>query len=325
VGAAIIGTGSYLPSRRLTNADLIALGVDTTHDWIVSHAGIEQRFWATDAQSTSDLALCAAQRALERAGVRASDLRLTICATSSPDYPLPATASLVQHGLGAAGGAFDINGVCSGFVSALATAFALCEQAGGPILVIGADTYSRWLSPRTRSTAVFFGDGAGAVVVAPTPSTSLRSLAFASDGAQFDKIIVRAGGSRRPARLSGVTEEELTIGMDGRAVWQYATEAVPAIVRQVVERAGLHPSDIDWLIPHQANQRMLEEIVDVLGMPRERLVSNIQQVANTAAASIPIALDHAVQEERLKRGDTVTLVGFGGGLAAAALCLSWVL
>jgi 3-oxoacyl-[acyl-carrier-protein] synthase-3 len=238
---------------------------------------------------------------------------------------LPATASLVQHGLGAAGGAFDVNSVCSGFVSALATAFALCEQAGGPILAIGADTYSRWLSMRNRSTAVFFGDGAGAVVVAPTRSVSLQSLALASDGAAFDKIIVRAGGSRRPAWRSGVTEEELTIGMDGRAVWQYATAAVPAIVRQAVERAGLEPADIDWLVPHQANQRMLEEIVKSLGLPRERLVSNIAQVANTAAASIPIALDHAVQRGQLSRGDTVALVGFGGGLATAALCLSWAL
>jgi len=324
LGATIIGTGAYLPGNRITNAELVRRGVNTTERWIVSHTGIHQRFWAEETEATSDLAVKAAQVALERAGVHPRELLLTICATSSPDYPLPATAGIVQHRLGASGGAYDINAVCSGFVSALATGFAICEQAQtGPVLVIGADTYSRWLDIRNRNTAVFFGDGAGAVVIAPGSQKSLLSTSLVSDGALHDKIIVEMGGSRRPATRAGLAEGQMTIHMDGRAVWEYATRSVPALVRQTADRAGLRLSDLDWLIPHQANERLIEALLAALQVPRSRAVLNVQRVANTAAASIPIALDEAVERGQVTRGQSLLLVGFGGGMAGAAVCLRW--
>lgn len=325
MGAAIVGTGAYLPARVVTNDDLVRMGVDTSDDWIVSRIGIRTRHWAGSDEATSDLAANAARLALERAGASISDVRLLICATSTPDYQLPATASLVQHKLGGSGGAFDVNGVCSGFVHALIAGFACCEKFGdGLVVVVGADIYSRLLDLRDRGTAPFFGDGAGAVVLAPRDCASwLLSEVSASDGEHYDKVIVPMGGSRRPSTTQGLAEGELCVRMQGRAVWEFVASKMPAAVRSVVARAGLKLDEIDMLVPHQANRRMLEHCLDALGIDGGRALLNVDRYGNTAAASIPIALDEAHTSGRIGAGHRLVLVGFGSGLSWSAACLRW--
>jgi len=326
MGAAIVGTGAYVPNHVVSNDDLVRIhGVDTSDEWIVSHTGIRARRWASADQATSDLAHEAARRALDDAGATPADVALVICATSSPDYPIPATANLVQHRLGIQAGGFDINGVCSGFVQALVTGFALCEQlASGLVLVIGADTYSRLIDLRDRRTAVFFGDGAGAVVLAPRAGSSwLQGSSHGCNGAAFDRIIVPMGGSRTTTTAAGIDAGEHKLRMDGRSVWEFATQRVPAAVRDVAARSGLSVTDLDLLIPHQANLRMLEHCARELEMPRSKLVTNVERYGNTAAASIPIALHEARVEGKLGSGHRVALVAFGSGLSWCAACLRW--
>jgi 3-oxoacyl-(acyl-carrier-protein) synthase III len=325
MGVAIIGTGAYLPDKLVSNANLVEIGVDTSDDWIVSRTGIRSRRWAAPDQATSDLAVEATRQALSRAGATIRDVRSIICATSSPDYPIPATASLVQRALGGRGGGFDVNGVCSGFVYALTAGFALCEQAmDGLVVVIGADTYSRWLDPRQREAAVFFGDGAGAVVLAPSAGPSwLLSSVSGSDGEHFDKIIVPMGGSRRPSSAHGIAAGDNKLRMNGKAVWELATQRIPDAIRAVVAAGALTISDIHLLIPHQANLRMLQQIVRTTGIPIEKVAVNLEHHGNTAAASIPIALHEAATSARLKSGHHAVLVGFGGGFTWSAACLRW--
>jgi 3-oxoacyl-[acyl-carrier-protein] synthase-3 len=325
MGVGIIGTGAYLPEKLVTNESLVEHGVDTSDHWIESHTGIRNRYWAADGQATSDLAVEAAREALERAGASVDEVRLIICATSSPDYLIPATASLVQHRLGARAGGFDLNGICSGFVHALLAGFALCEQANdGLVLVIGADTYSRLLDLRQREASIFFGDGAGAVVLAPTASPSwLSSSVSGSAGEHFDKIIVPMGGSRRPCSIDGIAAGQNKLKMEGKAVWQFVTRQVPAAIREVVAAANLGLDDIDLIVPHQANLRMLSQCITELGVPEDRLMTNVDRYGNTAAASIPIALHEAVTGGRLRSGQHAVLVGFGGGLSWCAACLRW--
>jgi 3-oxoacyl-[acyl-carrier-protein] synthase-3 len=320
----ILGTGSAVPENCVKNADLIRAGLDTTDEWIREHIGITQRYVTSVDEATSDLACIAASRALQAANVRASEVDLTICATSTPDYPLPSTAGLVQARLGCVGGAFDVNAVCSGFAYALITAYAL--HASGRyrhILVIGADTYSKIVDGRDRRTAVFFGDGAGAVVLGPSPSGSLLAAAEGSDGSQARHIMVSTGGSRRPASVERLSDGEGRFYMDGRAVWDFVLECFPQAVRTVSGRAGLNVADLKLVIPHQANQRLLRVCAQRLELRDDQLFTNVERFGNTAAASIPIALDEAVRAERLQPGDVAVLVGFGGGLAWAATCLRW--
>lgn len=326
MGAAIVGTGACLPPNLVSNDDLVEkYGVDTSDEWIVSHTGIRTRHWLDADRATSDLAFEAARSALENAGASARDVGLIICATSSPDYSIPATASLVQHRLGAPAGAFDLNGVCSGFVHALISGFALSDQLDGRlVMVIGADAYSRLIDLRDRRTAVFFGDGAGAVVLAPTTGPSwLRSWTSGCDGADFDKIIVPMGGSRRATTAAGISAAENKLRMDGRAVWDFAVARAPAAVRDVVGRGGLSLNEIDWLIPHQANLRLLERCVQELELPASKLITNVERHGNTAAASVPIALHEAVACGKIRPGHNLALVAFGSGLSWSAACLAW--
>lgn len=324
-GTAILGTGSYVPERVVTNEQLIASGLDTSHEWILEKTGIRERRIAGSEEATSDLAVCAAKRALEMAGLKAADLDLIICATSSPDHPIPATASIIQHKLGCAAGALDVNAVCSGFVYALSVGFALRSSGQARhVLVIGADTYSRLLDWGDRRSAVFFGDGAGAVVLGPAPGPDwLLSSVHGSDGGGADKIMIAAGGSRLPATEEHVRARLTRFHMDGRAVWNFALDRMPAAVREVAARAGLSVADIGLLIPHQSNQRMLEACCESLGLEKERMFLNVDRYANTAAASIAIALDEALRQRRIGPGEPVVLVGFGGGLSWSAVCLRW--
>lgn len=325
MNSRILGTGSYLPEQVVHNEDLVRSGLETSDEWIVSHTGIKSRRVVSPEQATSDLAIRAALRALEQAEVRAEELGYLICATSTPDHQLPAAANFVQHGLGATCGAVDLNAGCSGFVHALTVGMAMQAQLGdAPVLVIGADSYSRILNFKDRTTAVFFGDGAGALVLGSGgDKPSLLAVKMGSDGAGAGSIITPAGGSRRPTTEEDLRSGAVHLSMNGRAVWDFAVRTVPDLVRDVVLQAGLTLKDVDLVIPHQANEKMLGVIARDLGVPSDLFYCSVAEQANTAAASVGIALDQAVAAGRLRRGQIVVLVGFGAGLSWAAACLRY--
>ena len=325
VPIGILATGSYLPDTEVGNAELAApAGVDAA--WISERTGIGQRRWAAPEQATSDLAIAAARQALQAAAVRAEELRLIIVATSTPDYPQPATAALVQNALGATGAAaFDINAVCSGFVFALTTAQRfLAQTPRGRALVIGADVYSRILDLTDRRTSVLFGDGAGAVVLGDVPSEhGIVADQLVSFGEHADLIRVPGGGSRIP-----LTAESLAAGlhhftMQGRAVRDWVETHLPSAIAGFLRDAGLSPADVDHVIPHQANGRMLDDLTVFLRLPRAVLHRTVERYGNTGAASIPVTLDHVNRSGLLRAGDVVLLVGFGGGMATGISLLRW--
>lgn len=325
--ARITGTGSYLPPRRLTNAQLAAelaqSGVETSDDWIVERTGIRARHFAAADVACSDLAVEAARHALEAAGRQAGEIDLIIVATSTPDMIFPSTACIVQHKLGAAGcPAFDLQAVCSGFVYALAVADSMIRTgAARRALVIGSEVFSRILDFKDRTTCVLFGDGAGAIVLKAEPgkgdSTDRGILANAlhSDGRQHDILYVDGGPSS--------TKSTGFLRMEGKEVFKHAVINMAAVVGEVLEKAGLQSKDIDWLVPHQANKRIIDGTGRKLGLPPERVVVTVDKHANTSAASIPLALDTAVKDGRIKRGDLLLLEGIGGGLAWGASLVRW--
>lgn len=322
--SAILGTGSYLPVKSVSNQELVDTGLDTSDEWIVSRTGIRSRRIVAPEQATSDLAVEASRRALKSAGIDAKELGYIVCATSTPDHQLPAVANLVQDKIGATCGAIDMNAGCSGFVQAFLVGHALHEQSGGrPVLVIGADAYSRIMNWSDRRTAVFFGDGAGALVIgrAEAEAGCLLSSKSGSDGSGGACITTRAGGSRSPMTPEALESGAGFLTMDGPAVWKFAVSTVPDLVREVVADAGLSLEDIRLIVPHQANQKMLGVIAEELGVTAETLFSNVDKNANTAAASVGIALDEAVAEGRVQRGEHLVIVGFGAGLAWSAACI----
>lgn len=322
--ACVTGTGSYLPQRILTNQELEEW-VETTDEWIRSRTGICERRIASAEETTSDLAVHAARRALEGAGRAAEEVELLVLATSTPDYLLPSTACVVQGKLGAHCPAFDVMAVCSGFVYALDVAWRyLTSGAVGSALVIGAETYSRILNWQDRTTCVFFGDGAGAVLLGQgPPGHGLLASSLHADGKAYDVIWVPAGGARQPATTPDLDPAALCFHMDGPLVWEFATEALPACVRSCLSQCHLTPRDIDLLVPHQANATILAEGARKLGLANERVYSNLDRYGNTSAASVPIALDEAAQGGKIQAGDLVTLVGYGGGLTWGACALRW--
>jgi 3-oxoacyl-[acyl-carrier-protein] synthase-3 len=324
MATSILGTGACVGRRCVTNEELVGRGLDTSDAWIVEHTGIKERRVALEAEATSDYAVTAGRLAMQDAGVDGASIDLVICATSTPDHPLPATASLVQAGLGLRCGGFDVNGVCSGFVYALITGFAL-HQAGGyrNILVIGADTYSKVVDPLDRQTTIFFGDGAGAVVLGSTGDASLLSSEVGCDGSRAAEIIVKAGGSRFPITLARLMEREHYFRMNGRAVREFVTRRLPELIESVARKAAVPIDDVRLVIPHQANKTLLLECARRIGLTEQQLYVNVHRLGNCAAASIPIALDEAVHGGVIQRGDHVILAGFGGGLSWAALCLRW--
>lgn len=321
----ILGLGSYAPERVLTNEDLERI-VETNHEWIVSRTGICERRIAAPGEVTSDLAARAARRALEDAGVEAADLDLIIVATVTADHPFPSTASIVQHRLGAVkAAAFDLGAACSGFIYALATG-AQFVQTGlyRNVLVIGAETLSRITNWRDRATCVLFGDGAGAAVLGPVPEGSgLLSFDLGSDGAGADLLVVNKGGWGHP--LTTGSEEELvhSIQMAGGEVFKFAVKVIEESTRRAVERAGLTLDQIDCLIPHQANIRIIDAAAKRLGLTEDRVFHNVARYGNTSSASIPLALAEARAAGRLRPGDTAALVGFGAGLAWASCVVRW--
>ena len=319
----IAGTGSYLPPRRLTNADLAAelaaKGVETSDEWIVERTGIRARHFAAPDVGSSDLALKAGQRALEAAGLEASQIDLIIVATSTPDMVFPSTACILQHKLGNAGAAaFDVQAVCSGFVYALTVADAMIQSgAAQRALVVGAEVFSRLLDFTDRTTCVLFGDGAGAVVLEASDEPGILASDLHADGKHVGILCV-------PGHVSGghILGDPL-LKMDGQAVFKLAVGVLEDAARATLAKAGKTEADIDWLIPHQANIRIMQSTARKLKLPLDKVVVTVDQHGNTSAASIPLALDSAVRAGQVKRGQHLMLEGVGGGFTWGAVFLRY--
>jgi 3-oxoacyl-[acyl-carrier-protein] synthase-3 len=327
MGVRISGVGAHVPSRVVSNQDL-ARTLDTSHEWIVSHTGICERRIAGADEAPSDLGQQAALRCLSHAGVDKADVDLIVVACASPDQSQPAVACLIQDKLGIAGGqcpAFDVNSVCAGFVFALdvAQSMMLAERRFEHALVIGADTFSRILNWEDRRTCIFFGDGAGAVLLSRTSGERRMHFALGSDGRGSRYIAVPAGGTRRPIDAEVLEKRLNTFVMDGPKVWSFAVETVPEAIRSLLVERGLAPRDLDLVILHQSNLRMIESIMASLELPMDRTVTTLETLGNTAAASIPITLHKAAEEGRLRPGSRVMLCGFGGGLSWGSALLEW--
>ncbi len=321
----IIGTGKYVPEKVLTNADLEKM-VDTNDEWIVSRTGIKERHIAAPEQATSDLAYEAAVRALKSAGLTADELDLIIVATVTPDSAFPSTACILQDKLGAKkAAAFDLSAACSGFVYGMATANGFIQTGMyRNALVIGADTLSRITDYSDRNTCVLFGDGAGAVIIGEVPEgRGFLSFDLGAEGAGGELLKLEAGGSRLPASEATVADRKHYIYMNGREVFKFAVRVMGSATEEVLRKAGKSKEDIDLFVPHQANIRIIQSAMQRLDLPEDKCVINVDKYANTSAASIPLALVEAAEDGRMKEGDTILLVGFGGGLTWGASVLVW--
>ena len=317
----ITGTGSHLPPRRITNADLVEQlatgGVETSDQWIVERTGICARHFAADDVQCSDMALVAARYALKAAGRDASEIDLIIVATSTPDMVFPSTACILQNKLGANGcPAFDVQAVCSGFIYGLAVADAMIRSGSARCaLVVGSEIFSRLLDFSDRTTCVLFGDGAGAVVVEASETPGILASDLHADGKHVGILCV-------PGHVSGgVASGNPLLKMDGQAVFKLAVGVLEKSARAVLDKAGLVATDIDWMVPHQANIRIMQSTARKLQLPMEKVVVTVDQHGNTSAASIPLALDHAVRSGQVQPGQTVLLEGVGGGFTWGSILL----
>ncbi len=315
----ITGTGSYLPARTLSNYDLEKM-VETTHDWIVSRSGIHERHFAADDELTSDLAYHASVKAIEAAGIAANDIDLIIVATTTPDHIFPSTACVLQDKLGITSGgpAFDMQAVCGGFVFAMNTAdmYIRCGQAK-TVLVVGAEVLSRILDVQDRTTFVLFGDGAGAVIMQASEIPGIIAAKLHSDGSQ--RHMLKAEGNIRNGEIEGSP----FIKMDGPAVFKFAVNNLSRVVEELLEEHQLPDTIIDWLVPHQANIRIMEATAKRLGLSLDNVVVTVAKHGNTSAASIPLALDVAVRDGRIKAGQHILMEAIGGGFTWGALLVRW--
>jgi 3-oxoacyl-[acyl-carrier-protein] synthase-3 len=320
--SVIAGCGAYLPERVITNEELAEL-VDTSDEWITSRTGIKQRHVAAEGEKTSDLALAAARSALVSAELDAGDLDFIIVATATPDQTFPATATVVQRELGmTTGAAFDLQAVCSGFIYALSVADNFIKaDAGDRILVIGAETFSRILDWEDRTTCVLFGDGAGAVVLRAEEGKGDRedrgilSTCLHSDGRNYDALYVDGGPSS--------TQTTGHLRMNGKEVFRHAVVNLSNVIQEALDGVGLTADDLDWIVPHQANQRILDSTARRLGLPRDKIISTIARHANTSAASVPLALADAVADGRIKPGHLVLMEAMGGGFTWGSCLARW--
>jgi 3-oxoacyl-[acyl-carrier-protein] synthase-3 len=320
--SVVLGCGSYLPSRVLSNADLSAM-VDTSDDWITQRTGIRERHIAAAGETTSDMAIAASKAALAAAGVDAQSIDLIVLATSTPDNTFPASAVTVQAGLGIThGAAFDLQAVCSGFVFALATADGLLKTSGFTrALVIGSETFSRILDWQDRGTCVLFGDGAGALVLDAQMQPGTRedrgilTTHLRSDGRYKSKLYVDGGPSS--------TQTVGLLRMEGRAVFKHAVAMVSDVIEDAFKATGYNAADVDWFVPHQANKRIIDDTAKKLGLAPEKVVLTVDRHGNTSAASIPLALAAAVDDGRIKQGDLVMLEAMGGGFTWGSALLRW--
>lgn len=317
----IIGTGSYLPPKRVTNHELTqqlaAQGIETSDEWIVSRSGISARHFAEQGVCASDLGVIAAERAIAASGLSKDQIDLIIVASSTPDFlgGFPSTACIVQQKLGITGGAaFDVQAVCSGFVYAVSIADAMIKAGNHKnVLVIGAEVYSRILDFKDRTTCVLFGDGAGAVVMSASSEPGILATQLHADGSQAHILTV-------PGKtVNGVLEGSAFVQMDGPAVFKMAVSVLEKVANEVLEAANITAADLDWLIPHQANIRIMQSTAKKLNLPLEKVVVTVDQHGNTSAASIPLALDGAVRDGRIKSGQSVLMEGVGGGFTWGAV------
>lgn len=323
-GVKILSVGHYAPTGVLTNEDLEKV-LDTSDEWITTRTGMKRRHISAVEEATSDLAIAAAKTALQHAGLGAADVDCYIVATVTPDFPFPATACIVASKLGASDkAAFDIEIACSGFIYGLTVAASLI-RAGvyKRIMLIGAETLTKIVNRTDRSTAVLFGDGAGAVILEAAKTDSFLSSELGSDGSRPEVLRVPAGGSRKPLTPAAYEAGEQYIYMEGREVFKFAVTKMIEATDSALKKANLEKADVDWLIPHQANKRIIDSAAKYLQMPEEKVVVNIHEYGNTSAASIPIALSEAVQAGKIKDGDVIVFVGFGGGLSWGAITWRW--
>lgn len=317
--ARIAGVGSYLPGQPVTNNDLVQRGIDTDDEWIVTRTGIRSRHLAEPECTSSELALEASRRALASAGIEASELDLILVATSTPDYIFPSTACLLQSKLGNVGAmAFDIQAVCAGFVYALSIGEKFIRSGSHKrVLIVGAETFSRILDWEDRSTCVLFGDGAGAVVLEASEKPGILATATHADGSFND--ILAVPGSVRNGKVTG----DPFLRMDGQAVFKFAVRVLSEVAKESCDLAGVAPGEIDWLVPHQANIRIIESTAKKLGLSMDKVIVTVDRHGNTSAASIPLALDAAIRDGRIQRGHKVMLEGVGGGFAWGAVLLEF--
>jgi 3-oxoacyl-[acyl-carrier-protein] synthase-3 len=325
IRAGIIGIGTYAPERILTNFELTKT-LDTSDEWIYSRSGIRERRIVAEHEATSDQAVIACQRALEDAGVLPEEVDLIITATNTPDMLFPATACLVQDRLGAAqAGAFDLLAGCTGFIYGVVVgAQFISAGTSKTVLVVGAETMSRVVNWKDRNTCVLFGDGAGAVVLRQVPQDrGILSTMLGSDGSGGKFLDMPAGGSRRPSSCETIAQELNYLHMNGREVFKFAVRAMENGAVEVLRRAGLTNGDVDFLVPHQANIRIIEHAAKKMKLPMERVAVNVDRYGNTSTASVPLALDEALKDGKIKDGDNVVLIGFGAGLTWAGLLIKW--
>jgi 3-oxoacyl-[acyl-carrier-protein] synthase III len=322
----VIGTGSYLPEKILTNDDLEKM-VDTNNEWIIKRTGIKERRIADDSESTSDLAVKAGLKALESAGLTPQDIELIIVGTSTADYSIPACAPIVQAKLGCGKiPAFDINSVCTSFSYSFMVAYSLINSGlYNNCLLIGADTYSRILNWKDRSTCVIFADGAGAVILKKDVSKKgLLSYIYGADGKDANLIRIPVGGSKFPSHFPGdYKKEDFYFQMEGKKVYEFTINIIPELIGILLKKSSLSIGDIDRIILHQANIRIIEMVSKKLDIPIDKFVINIDRLGNTSSASIPIAIDEAVRDGRIKEGDKIMSIGFGGGLSWGGFILEW--
>ncbi|PKO56046.1 MAG: 3-oxoacyl-ACP synthase [Betaproteobacteria bacterium HGW-Betaproteobacteria-21] len=318
--ARISGTGSFLPGDPVSNEDLVKRGIDTSDEWVTSRTGIRARHLASADVGSSDLALIAAERAIEAAGCEPEDIDLIIVATSTPDFIFPSTAALLQSKLGIRNGsaAFDVQAVCSGFVYALTIAEKFIRSGSNKrALVVGAEVFSRILDWSDRGTCVLFGDGAGAVVLEASEMPGIRTTALHADGSHHPILCVPGGVA------AGQVIGDPFLRMDGQAVFKFAVKVLGDVANEVLEAAGATVESLDWLIPHQANIRIIQSTAKRLGVPMEKVITTVERHGNTSAASIPLALDLAVRDGRIRPGHRVIIEGVGGGFTWGAALIDF--
>lgn len=321
--AEIAGVGSYLPGRTLTNKDLEEF-VETSDEWIFSRTGISERHLAEDGQATSDLAARAGARAIADSGIDPATIDQIIVGTSSPDMLFPSTACITQAKLGLSCPAYDVNAACTGFIYGLEAGVAAIESGrADTVLVIGAEALTRHVDFTDRTTCVLFGDGAGAVVLRAAEQPGVLGIVLGADGTGGDLLKVPAGGSAAPATVERVENRDIYLKMAGNEVFKFAVRVIPKVTLQALEASDLTVEDLAWLVPHQANQRILNTVEERLGIEHAKVFSNLERTGNTSAASIPLALDELYTGGQLARGDNIAFVGFGAGLTWGAAVIRW--
>lgn len=323
--AGILGIGTYVPERKMTNFDFEKI-IDTTDEWIKTRTGVEERRFAAPHEATSDLCMEAIKKVLATTNTAVEEIDMILVATCTPDFPIPSTACIVQKKLGAVNAAaMDINSACSGFVYGLTMANALVKSGTNKkVIVVGAETLSRIVDMEDRNTCILFGDGASAALIGEVEDGyGIISTFLGADGDVTETLTITAGGTRNPMTPERAENKEQFLKMKGQDVFKFAVKALPDASSKALEKAGLTPADVDLVVPHQANVRIIDAAAKKLGLPLDKFVMNLHKYGNTSAASIGLALGEALEDKRIKKGDIIVLTGFGAGLTYGSIVLKW--